>query len=248
MSESISLEDIKNNKIKILAISGSPRKGTTDYLTQIAAQEAEKISGVEVDFLPLHQYRNQLHQCVQCESCLKLESGHPLDHLCAPFVDAMEELIPRFLEADGYIIASPVYEMTYTPLLGNFMGRLRPLFRVYNGLHKNKVGGSIAVGGTRHGGQETCIQAINNFFLLNGMLTVSGDNGGYCGACVWSKDKLPGEFEDSLGVQKVKDLGRRVGELAKIVKYGRLVTGDPIPDLNHLENFKAKKYDPGKID
>lgn len=246
MSEFKTLEEIKNTPVKVLGISGSPRKGTTDYLTQIALEEAAKVPGVEVEFLPLHQYRNQIHQCIQCEACLRLEKGHPLDHLCAPFTDAMEELIPKFLEADGYIIASPVYEMTYTPLLGSFMGRFRPLFRVYNGLHKNKVGGSISVGGTRYGGQESCVQGINNFFLLNGMLTVSGDNGGYTGACVWSKDKLPGEFDDPQGVEKVRDLGRRVAELTRIVKYGRLISGDPIPDLDHLENFQAKRYDPDK--
>lgn len=247
MSKNMTIEEIKKTPVKILGISGSPRKGTTDYLTEIALQEAAKIEGVEVEFLPLHKYRDNLRQCIQCEACLKLEAGHPLDHLCAPYEDAMEELIPKFINADGYIIASPVYEMTYTPLLGSFMGRLRPLFRCYNGIHKNKVGGSIAVGGTRHGGEENTCQGINNFFLLNGMYCVSGDNGGYTGACVWSKDKLPKDFEDELGLAKVKDLGRRVGELTKIVKYGRLLAGDPIIDTEHLDQFQGGKYDPAKI-
>jgi multimeric flavodoxin WrbA len=247
MSNNITIDEINNTPVKILGISGSPRKGTTDYLTQLALEEAAKIPGVEVEFIPLHKYRDNLRQCIQCEACLKLEEGHPLSHLCSIYDDAMEELIPKFINADGYIIASPVYEMTYTPLLGNFMGRLRPLFRCYNGLHKNKVGGSISVGGTRHGGQENTCQGINNFFLLNGMFCVSGDNGGYTGACVWSKDKLPKELDDDLGIAKVKDLGRRVGKLTRIVKYGRLVTGDPIIDVNNLDKFKGGKYNPSNI-
>lgn len=247
MTKTITLEEIQKTPVRILGISGSPRKGITDYLTQMALDEAAKIPGVEVEFLPLHKYRNQIHQCVQCEACLRLEEGHPLKHLCAAFDDGMEELIPKFLNADGYIIASPVYEMTYTPLLGSFMGRLRPLFRTYNGIHKNKVGGSIAVGGTRHGGEENTCQMINNFFQLNSMYAVSGDNGGYTGACVWSKDKLPGEFDDPIGVAKVKDLGRRVGELTRIVKYGRLLVGDPIIDPEHLDQFKGGKYNPDNI-
>jgi len=247
MSTELTIESIEKTPIKILGISGSPRNGTTDYLTQIALEEAAKIPGVEVEFLPLHKYRDNLHQCIQCESCLKLEAGHPLDHLCKPYLDGMEELIPKFIDADGYIIASPVYEMTYTPLLGSFMGRLRPLFRCYSGLHKNKVGGSIAVGGTRHGGEETTCQAIDNFFLLNGMFCVSGDNGGYIGASVWSKDKLPKDFDDDLGLAKVKDLGRRVGEMTRIVKLGRIITGDPIINTGNLNEFKGGKYDPTKI-
>lgn len=158
MTKTITLEEIQKTPVRILGISGSPRKGITDYLTQMALDEAAKIPGVEVEFLPLHKYRNQIHQCVQCEACLRLEEGHPLKHLCAAFDDGMEELIPKFLNADGYIIASPVYEMTYTPLLG-----------------------------------------------------------------------------------------RRVGELTRIVKYGRLLVGDPIIDPEHLDQFKGGKYNPDNI-
>ena len=247
MSKNITIEEIKKTPIKILGISGSPRKGTTDYLTEIALQEAAKTEGVEVEFLPLHRYRDQLRQCIQCEACLKLEPGHPLDHLCAVYEDAMEELIPKFINADGEMRAAKGEEMKERPLRGSVMGRLRPLFRCYNGIHKNKVGGSIAVGGTRHGGEESTCQGINNFFLLNSMYCVSGDNGGYTGACVWSKDKLPKDFDDELGLAKVKDLGRRVGELTKIVKYGRLLVGDSIIDSENLNQFKGGKYDPAKI-
>ncbi len=235
------MNEITNDtvKVRILGISGSPRKGTTDYLTQIALEEAAKVPGVEIDFLPLHG--TNIHHCIQCERCLKLDPGQKYEHYCAPFHDDMDELIPRFLQADGYIIASPVYEMNYTPLLGIFMGRFRPLWRVFKGVHRNKVGGSIAVGGTRHGGQETTIQMINDFFMLNEMLTVSGPSGGYCGACVWSRDKLPNELEDPLGIEKVRGLGRRVAEATKLVKAGRLLLGDDRPDLDHLDSNPIKE-------
>lgn len=230
--------------VRILGISGSPRKGTTDYLTQIALEEAAKVSEIEVDFLPLHGL--DLHHCIQCEQCLKLDPGKRYEHFCAPFHDAMDELIPRFLKADGYILASPVYEMNITPLLGIFMGRFRPLWRVFKGVHRNKVGGAIAVGGTRHGGQETTVQMINSFYLLNEMLPVSGPSGGYCGACVWSRDRLPEELDDPLGIEKVRGLGKRVAEVAKIVKAGRIIVGDDRPDLDNLEGspVKEKAYEP----
>jgi multimeric flavodoxin WrbA len=234
----LSIEQLKSEKVRILGISGSPRKGTTDYLTQIALEEAAAVPGIETDFLPLHTVK--INHCIQCEHCLKLDPGRSYEHYCRPFHDDMDELIPRFLAADGYIIASPVYEMNYTPLLGIFMGRFRPLWRVFKGVHRNKVGGAVSVGGTRYGGQETTVQIINSFFLLNEMINVSGTSGGYIGACAWSRDKLPKEFDDPVGVEKVRDLGKRVAEVTRIVKAGRALFPDGRPDLNNLDANPVK--------
>jgi multimeric flavodoxin WrbA len=230
---------MSNEKVRILGISGSPRHGTTDYLTELALESAAAVPGIEVDFLPLHNVK--INHCIQCERCLKLDPGQSYEHYCPPFHDDMDELIPRFLAADGYIIASPVYEMNYTPLLGIFMGRFRPLWRVFKGVHRNKVGGAISVGGTRYGGQETTVQIINSFFLLNEMINVSGTSGGYIGACAWSRDKLPAEFDDPTGEEKVRDLGRRVAEVTKIVVAGRAVFPDGRPNLDNLDENPVKE-------
>ncbi|MDR0519941.1 MAG: flavodoxin family protein [Clostridiales Family XIII bacterium] len=230
---SLDIDALRNEKVRILGISGSPRHGTTDYLTELALESAATASGIETDFLPLHKVK--INHCIQCERCLKLDPGQSYEHYCPPFHDDMDELIPRFLAADGYIIASPVYEMNYTPLLGIFMGRFRPLWRVFKGVHRNKVGGAISVGGTRYGGQETTVQLINSFFLLNEMINVSGTSGGYIGACAWSQDKLPPEFNDPSGEEKVRDLGRRVAEVTKIVKAGRAIFPDGRPNLDSLD-------------
>jgi multimeric flavodoxin WrbA len=220
------------SRVKILGISGSPRRGLTDHLVQLALEEAASVPGIDVDFLPLHKVR--INHCIQCEHCLSLDPGYRYEHYCAPYHDDMDALIPYFLGADGYIIGSPVYEMNVTPLLGIFMGRFRPLWRVFKGVHRNKVGGSLAVGGTRHGGQETAIGMINNFYLINEMLVASGPSGTYAGASVWSKDKLPGEFDDPLGVERVRGVGKRVAEVAKLVKAGRTLVKDERPLLEDL--------------
>ncbi len=214
--------------VKILGVSGSPRKGLTDHLTKIALEEAEKVPGVTTEFLPLHT--KDIKHCIQCEACLKLTPGEKYEHYCKPFHDDMDELMKLWLSADGYIVASPVYDMNVTPMLNIFFNRFRPLWRVYRGIHQNKVGGSIAIGGTRHGGQETTVAMINNFFLVNEILPTGGPAGNYCGACVWSSDKLPKEFDDPIGVERVKGVGRRVAEVAKILKAGREIVGDSRPE------------------
>ena len=218
-----------STKVRIIGVSGSPRKGLTDHLVQVALEEASKVEGVETIFLPLRD--KDINHCIQCERCLKLTPGKKHDNYCPAFQDDMDKLIELWLSADGYIIGSPVYEMNVTPMLNIFMGRFRPLWRVFKGVHRNKVGGSIAVGGTRHGGQETTIAMINNFYLLSEMFAVGGPGGDYCGASVWSKDKLPNEFDDQIGLDQVKRIGKRVAEATKIVKAGIEVIGDDRPVL-----------------
>ena len=40
-------------KVKILGIAGSPRKGNTEYLVQRALEAAESIGGVDTEFVSL---------------------------------------------------------------------------------------------------------------------------------------------------------------------------------------------------
>lgn len=205
--------------VKILGISGSPRKASTDYAVKVALEEAAKVPGVQTEFLALRT--KTIKPCTQCDWCLKLDPGRDYEHYCV-FHDDMDELMRLFLEFDGYIIGSPVYDMNVTPELNIFFNRFRPLWRVYRGIHRNKVGGSIALGGTRHGGQETCVAMINNFYLINEILVTGGPSGCYTGATVWTRDLgEKGAIEDEVGMATVRAVGKRVAEVATILKYGK---------------------------
>ena len=120
--------------VKILGVSGSPRKGLTDHLTQLALEEAAKVPGVTTEFLPLRT--KHIEHCIQCEACLKLTPGEKYEHYCRPFHDDMDELMKYWLQFDGYIVASPVYDMNVTPMLNIFFNRFRPLWRCYRGIHR----------------------------------------------------------------------------------------------------------------
>ncbi len=54
--------------------------------------------------------------------------------------DDMQELLEKFVEADAYVVASPVYVYTVTPQLLAFFSRMRPLFHVYPEKLRNKFG------------------------------------------------------------------------------------------------------------
>ncbi len=206
-------------KVKILGICGSHRKGgATEYCVKEALKSAESVPGVETEFVSL-QGKKIMH-CIHCNKCIKDGS------LCA-IKDDFQKVQEKFLEADGYILGSPVYQMNSTPLIQDFCSRLRPTYLVYPGHFANRVGGAIATGGTRHGGQEMTLLTLRNVFLTYEILATGGPGGNYCGAAVWSQDKKElGAKEDLVGMQKVTGLGRRVTEAALILKAGKQALKD----------------------
>jgi len=208
---------------RVIGLCGSPRKGATEYALERALAAAQTIPGVETELMVLRG--KEIKRCTHCNLCM--ESKEPLPSYC-PQDDDMKELIDQFVTADGYIIASPVYEATVTGLLKDFMDRFRAkafanLRRGRNPFLRNpRVGGGIAVGGTRHGGQELTLTAINNFFLTYEFLVTGGPLGNYLGASVWSKDrKAQGVQEDEVGIERLEKLGRRVAEYAVLLEAGR---------------------------
>ena len=78
----------------------------------------------------------------------------------------------------------------------------------------NKVGGVVAVGGVRNGGQELTIQGVQTALQCQEMVLV-GDGRPTChwGATVWNnaKDDIS---QDEFGVATLKNLGRRAAEVA----------------------------------
>ncbi|MBE6906620.1 MAG: flavodoxin family protein [Ruminococcaceae bacterium] len=199
--------------VKLLGICGSPRVGATEYALREALVEAEKIPGIATDFWTVHQ--KKISPCLHCDRCIREKS------MC--FIqDDYQELEQKLLEADGYIIASPVYDMGITAQLTACFNRNRPSYLVHPGAYKNKVGGGIAVGGTCHGGQETALSIIGNFFLMNEILVTGGIGGCYNGGTVWSQDrKSEGAADDIVGMGTVRGVGRAVAQAAWLLKKGQ---------------------------
>ena len=66
------------------------------------------------------------------------------------------------------------------------------------------------MGGDRLGGQELAIQQIQTFYILNGIVPVSGGPfGANLGATFWSQDSLQGVIKDEEGYRSLtKNLKR----------------------------------------
>ena len=136
---------------KIIGVCGSPRgKSGTEYALKVALEAAQKC-GVETELITLRA--KKLNFCINCDKCIKEESKK-----CLVFKDDdMSKYYDPFYEADGYIMACPVYEMSVNAQMATFMDRFRPVWNILKNERSffyDKVGGALAVGGSRNGGQE----------------------------------------------------------------------------------------------
>lgn len=173
----------------ILGICGSPRKQATEYVLKKALDELE-----DKHFkTKLFTVRGKtIGPCKHCDYCLKKKE-------CIQ-KDDMEELYDLIKEANGIIIATPIYNGSITAQIKAIMDRCRALGAEDVHILNGKIGMSIAIGGDRSGGQELAIQQINTYYILNGMIPVSGGPfGANLGPCLWSKDSLEGIKKDEYG-------------------------------------------------
>ncbi|MDR0840285.1 MAG: flavodoxin family protein [Christensenellaceae bacterium] len=201
--------------IKILGISGSPRMESTAYAVQEALRAAEATGGVETQFISLKG--KTIQPCIHCNKCVR--EGKLT---CTLWADDATEQLPLVHEADGIIFGSPVYGMGITPQLCAFMSRFRGTYGVLKDnphYFARQVGGAIAVGGTRNGGQECVNNIIYGFFSTHGITPANGSLCVYSGACVWSRDQgAQGAQEDETGMANCRRIGEKVAKLAKALK------------------------------
>ncbi len=192
-----------SQRIKILAICCSPRKGKTTATALKVCLEAAKGVGpnVEVELIELAG----LAIPAQVAAGIKLPDGHPDD-----FPAVAEKILDP--KVAGIIIGTPVYFGNMTALCKAFLDRGNA-FRGNFAL-SDKVGGVVAVAGGRNGGQELTIRSVHDSLLGQAMIIVGdGPPTGHWGGTVWSGHP-GGVTQDEYGMKTVKNLGRRVADIA----------------------------------
>jgi multimeric flavodoxin WrbA len=113
----------------------------------------------------------------------------------------------------GLVVATPVYLGSMTSQCKAFLDRW-VMFRRNGFLLRDKVGGVIAVGGFRSGGQELAIQAVQAAMLVQDMVVVGeGRPTAHFGATLWSGHP-DGIEKDVFGLETARNLGKRVAEVA----------------------------------
>lgn len=187
--------------MKITGISGNPNPGgNNEKLVDLALGIAEE-KGYETDKILLSKLN--VLPCTDCGVC-KTAKECPID-------DDMTSVYTKLETSDALIVTSPVYFGCVSSQLKALFDRTILLRR--NGmLLKGKVGGAIAVGGHRNGGQEFTIQTIHSWMHIHGMLVV-GDKAHFGGIAVKPVDS------DEVGIKTIKDTANMVCET--LARLGR---------------------------
>ncbi len=194
--------------MKIIGVSASARKNkSTHFLLEQCLDESRRTSellgkSLEVELIDLAPLK--IHGCIACDKCKK-------GVLCSQD-DDYQSLIPKFADPEvvGIIVASPVYMGSMSSQAKAFIDRT-VLFRRNGFMFKNKLGGAIAVGGSRNGGQELTIQAVHAAMMIHDMIIV-GD-GDHFGGAAWANHP-DGYQGDATGISTARNLGRRMSEVA----------------------------------
>jgi multimeric flavodoxin WrbA len=186
----------------ILGICGSPRRMATEHVLGEALKMLEERGNKTV----LFSVRGKsIGPCRHCDYCLENKE-------CI-IKDDMHQLYPLFKEATGFVIATPVYNGGLSAQTKIVIDRTRATLAADPKVLRGKIGMAIAVGGDRMGGQELAIQQITTFYILNGMVPVSGGFfGANLGATFWSKDTLEGVMEDAEGFRSLRKTVKKFAE------------------------------------
>ncbi|HOU69960.1 MAG: flavodoxin family protein [Methanothrix sp.] len=192
----------------ILGISGSPRRMATEHILGEALKMLEERGLETVQFSVRGK---QISPCRHCDYCLKNKECF--------IKDDMYQLYPLFREASGLVMATPVYNGGVSAQIKILMDRTRALLAADTQILWAKPGMAIAVGGDRMGGQELAVQQIHTFYILNGMIPVSGGFfGANLGATFWSRDSLEGAMDDEEGFRSLRKTVKRFSQTVELVK------------------------------
>ena len=188
--------------MKIVAINGSPRKnGNTARCLEAVGREAEA-AGVEFQ---VFQPGPDVRPCMACYHCLNTGSLR-----CVRDDDGVNEIIAACIEADGILLASPVYHGGIAGGMKCVLDRLMLVAGCGDNQLRHKVGGALCTL-RRSGGMETYQQLLGTMDAME-MVIVTSD---YWGA-VHGAD--PGEvLEDEEGMAVARKLGRNMAWMVKVL-------------------------------
>ena len=193
--------------MKVLIINGSPRVGGN---TTIALNEMVKVfdaEGIETEVVQIGN--KDIRGCIACGTCRNKGK-------CV-FDDVVNELAPKFEEADGLVVVSPVY---YASANATLIACLDRLF-YSTGFDKTmKVGASVVC--ARRGGLSATFDELNKYFTICGMPVASSQ--------YWNSihGREPGQAEqDAEGLQTMRVLARNMTFLMKSIALGKEKYGLP---------------------
>ncbi len=214
-------------RVTLLGICGSPRKkGNSRYLLERAMTSAKGIAPglVETDLYSIAG--KEISPCISCHRCAEMGD-------CAT-KDDFQELRDKWVAADALIYSVPVYHMGMPGQLKCFIDRLgNTLYSYYGGVVSRNLKslGVVVQGSHLFAGQEQVMTTLISHAVLLSCVPVAGDPWqSYIGAAGWTgnemaKDALrrlydEGDLDAEVAVTAAESLGKRVAQMALVLKGG----------------------------
>lgn len=203
--------------MKVVIINGSPHENGN---TSIAVNELIKTfeaEGVEVKAVRIGS--DAVHGCVACGACRKTGK-------CV-YDDCVNEIAAELKDANGMIVASPVY---YASANATLVAALDRLFFSHQFDTTMMVGASVAV--ARRGGCSATFDELNKYFTIAGMPVASSQ--------YWNSvhGAAPGDAaQDAEGLQTMRTLARNMTFLMKSIALGKEAYGLPANEPKVATNF-----------
>lgn len=206
--------------MKVLVINGSPH---LNGCTARALSEVEKtLNDNGVDTEQINVGNKDVRGCIGCYYCRQ--------HGKCVFNDIVNEIAPKFAEADGIVVGTPVYYAHSNGQLLAFMDRL--FFSTGTAFDATmKVGASVI--SSRRAGSTSAMDEINKYFTIRSMPIVS--------STYWNEvhgHKAEEVEKDSEGLQTMRNLGRNMAFLIKAINAQKEKEGGvPEQEREFFTNF-----------
>lgn len=193
--------------MKVLLINTSPHANGCTARALCEMQATLQEEGITAELV--HIGHLNIRGCIACGSCKRTGK-------CV-FEDAVNELAPRFEQADGLVVGSPVYYASANATAIAFLDRLfhsTPFSKAW------KVGAAVA--SARRAGTTATFDELNKYFAIAGMPIATGQYWnavhGYTAQDV---------EQDAEGLQQMRTLARNMAFLLKSIALGREAYGFP---------------------
>lgn len=204
--------------MKILTINGSPhiKGGSTDR----ALREFEKtLTEQGVEYERINIGNKDIRGCIACNFCMS--------HGRCVFNDIVNEVAPKFAEADGIVVGTPVYWAGANGQVLSFLDRL--FYSTITTIDKTMKLGAAVIS-SRRAGSTSAFDEINKYFTMNSMPVVS--------STYWNEVHGHSSEEveqDAEGLQTMRNLARNMAFLVKAINANKAEI--PVQEHDNFTNF-----------
>jgi len=209
--------------MKVVAINGSAKKeGNTYHALMMVGKQLEENG---IDFEIIHIGNKAVRGCLACGNCAKNRNEK-----CTTTGDNLNEWIQSMKNADGIILASPVYYAGIAGTMKCFLDRAFYVSGSNGGLFRHKVG--TAVVAVRRTGGSVTFDSLNHYLTYSEMILATSN--------YWNiiHGRTPGEAEqDYEGAQIMSVLGNTMAWLLKMREQTKDTLPAPAPVQKVMTSF-----------